>query len=75
MRTDLSALVGKNVKKLRTERGLTQEELANGAGVSPSYLRDIEHGKANPTVTIVEKISCQLQVLPARMFQTEEESK
>ncbi len=42
--------VGKRIKTLREAKGLTVNKLANNAGISQSFLRDIELGNKNPTV-------------------------
>ena len=46
--------------KLRKSRRITQEQLAEAANVSVSYLRDIEHDCANPTINILEDIAAAL---------------
>lgn len=43
-------VVGERIKELREMRGLTVNKLANLAGLSQSYLREIELGNKNPTV-------------------------
>ena len=58
--------IGKTIVKLRKSRRITQEQLADAANVSVSYLRDIEHDCANPTINILEDIADALQIsLPA----------
>ncbi|MGN0181505.1 MAG: helix-turn-helix domain-containing protein [Candidatus Ornithomonoglobus sp.] len=42
--------VGLRIKELREQKGITVNKLANLAGISQSYLRDVELGKKNPTV-------------------------
>ena len=42
--------VGGRIKELREMKGFTVNKLANLAGISQSYLRDIELGNKNPTV-------------------------
>lgn len=42
--------IGKRIKKLREERGLTKYKLATDAGVSPGYISDLEKGEKCPTV-------------------------
>lgn len=42
--------VGIRIKELREAKGLTVNKLANLAGISQSYLRDVELGNKNPTV-------------------------
>lgn len=43
-------LVGRNVRKIRKAKGLTQEVLAEVAGVSQQYVSDLERGRRNPSV-------------------------
>lgn len=45
-----------NVKRLRLQRGRTQEELALSAGIDRTYASQIERGIANPSLGII----CQL---------------
>ncbi len=49
--------LGKRVKKLRTDRGWSLEELANESGVSRSMLSEIERERANPTLTVTFRIA------------------
>lgn len=41
------------IKRRRKEIGITQEQLADVSGVSLSYLKMVESGKANPTITVL----------------------
>jgi hypothetical protein len=43
-------LVGRNVRRLRLERGLTQEQYAVRSGFSQQYISGLEQGQRNPTV-------------------------
>ena len=54
--------VGKRIAELRNEKGLSVNKLANLAGVSQSYLRDIELGLKNPTVEYLSYICDALGV-------------
>lgn len=44
------AEIGERIVYLREKKNFTQEGLAFECGMSPSYLRRIEHGTANPTI-------------------------
>ncbi|MDZ5710902.1 helix-turn-helix domain-containing protein [Jeotgalibacillus haloalkalitolerans] len=56
-------MIGENIKKHRKEKGLTLSELAEKAGVSKSYLSNIERNlKQNPSIHVLEKISRVLEV-------------
>lgn len=54
--------LGKAIKLCRTQRGLSQSELANLAAISVSYLSLLERGKRDPTFSIVEGIASALDV-------------
>lgn len=49
-----------NVKRLRKERGLSQEALADEAGLDRTYISGIERVVRNPTVTVIERIAVAL---------------
>lgn len=53
---------GAIVRTLREERGLTQDQLAERAGVSSTYLGFIERGDNVPTLTIILEIASALKV-------------
>jgi XRE family transcriptional regulator of biofilm formation len=56
-------MIGKKVKQLRKEQGLTLTELAEKAGVAKSYLSSIEREvQSNPSIHFLEKISAVLGV-------------
>lgn len=42
---DGKGIVGRRIRRLRIERGLTQQELASRAGINQGYLSEIERGK------------------------------
>jgi len=56
--------IGKNIARLRKERGLTQEDLCGLAEIDRSYLSEIENGKMNVTikslVVIAKALKCGL---------------
>ena len=49
-----------NMKRLRKERGWSQEALADAAELDRTYISGIERIVRNPTVTVVEKLACAL---------------
>lgn len=57
---DVQKRVGGNVAKLRKQRGLTQEALAQSAEIKQTYLSEIENGKRNPTLGMMERIAAAL---------------
>lgn len=54
--------LGMRIKYLRTQRKLSQEDLALEAGVNKNYLSDLERGTRNPTLKIMEKIAVALEI-------------
>jgi len=59
---------GAVVRKLREARGLTQDQLAERAGVSATYIGFIERGDNVPTLTIILQIASALKVRPSEML-------
>jgi len=67
---DIRKQVGLNVRRLREEKGWSQEELAFEAGMHRTYISGIERGVRNPTIIVVEKIATKLGVGPAKLLQS-----
>jgi transcriptional regulator with XRE-family HTH domain len=59
---DLAALIGSNLCRLRSRKGLSLERLAKLAGVSRAMLGQIELGRSMPTIRVLCKISGALEV-------------
>jgi transcriptional regulator with XRE-family HTH domain len=59
---DLTPVVGTNLRRLRGQRGLSLEGLAQRSGVSRAMLGQIELGQSAPTINILWKISSALGV-------------
>ncbi len=66
------ALIGRTVRRLRTERGLSQQALATRLGISASYLNLIEHDQRAVTATLLIKLAETLRVELAELSGTEE---
>ena len=59
---DWRAILGKNVRLLRQQRGITQEELAFEAKIDLTYMGGIERGKRNPSLLVMARIADALSV-------------
>ena len=59
---DLTGILGKNLRRLRTRRGLSLEQLARESTVSRAMLSQIELGHSTPTISVLWKISTALDV-------------
>jgi len=58
----LAEKIGKKIFELRKQKNLSQEKLANVAGVDRTYIPKVEKGKINITVNSLEKIAKALNV-------------
>jgi transcriptional regulator with XRE-family HTH domain len=58
----LAPVVGRNLRKLRTERGLSLEGLAQASGVSRAMLGQVELGQSAPTINVLWKIAHAVDV-------------
>lgn len=52
-----SARLGKNLKRIRTAKGITQGDIVRTLGVSRSFVSNIENGKTNPTLATIAKLA------------------
>jgi predicted transcriptional regulator/DNA-binding XRE family transcriptional regulator len=66
------ALVGRTIRRLRTERSLSQQALASRLGISPSYLNLIEHEQRTVTASLLIKLAETLRVDLAALSGSEE---
>ena len=60
--SDLTPVVGANLRRLRAKRGLSLERLARASGVSRAMLGQIELGQSTPTINVLWKIARALAV-------------
>lgn len=68
MPRDPLAQFGKRIRAIRKEVGLTQEALADAAGIDRSYMGAIERGEVNLTLTKIYQIAKALRVSPVDFF-------
>lgn len=61
--------LGLRVHQLRTERKLSQEQLALRSNITPTYLGLIERNVKNPTVKVVEQLCNAMNISLADFFQ------
>lgn len=60
--------LGQRVHQLRTERKLSQEQLALRSNITPTYLGLIERNVKNPTVKVVEQLCNAMNISLADFF-------
>jgi transcriptional regulator with XRE-family HTH domain len=66
-------IVGENLRKIRLQMGLTQEEVALRSGLSQSYINQLESGKRMFTQKSLEQIGKALNIPIIDFFRKEEE--
>ena len=65
---DLRDVFATNLRRLRRDKGLSQDALANEAEISRSYLSQLETGKFYASLKMVEKLAKVLSVEPAELL-------
>jgi transcriptional regulator with XRE-family HTH domain len=65
---DMRKLVGRNVRRVRTTKGLTQEQFADRSGFSQQYISDLERGRRNPTVVTLFELAQALDTTPVQLL-------
>jgi transcriptional regulator with XRE-family HTH domain len=70
-----TGLIGKRIRLLRLERGLSQVDIEKAAGISRSHLSNIESGKIeNPGLHTLERIAAALKISISYLFHFDEQS-
>ena len=59
---DIRTVLARNLKRIREERGYSQEDLAFRADLHRTYVSGVERGVRNPTIVIVQKLAEALEV-------------
>jgi transcriptional regulator with XRE-family HTH domain len=59
---DARQVFGTNVRRLRLEKGLSQEEFGFAAGIDRTYVSGVERGLRNPTLLLADKFAKGLGV-------------
>ena len=60
--------LGMRIRYLRKEKGWSQEDLALEANVNKNYICDLENGRRNPSLDILERIASALQITLSELF-------
>ena len=66
--SDIRGEFGKRLRKLRLEKGWTQEELADKAGMHFTYVGQIERGVRNPSLVNLQKLAKALNISSGKLF-------
>ncbi len=69
---DIKSKVGQRIKELRHSLKLSQEALANKSDVDRTYMTDVENGRRNISIEVLEKIIAALEVSFSEFFNSKE---
>ena len=58
----ISEQLGKNMKRIRAKKGMSQGDIARALVVDRGYISNIENGKKNPTIATIQKLANALGV-------------
>lgn len=64
-------LFAANVRRIRKLKGLTQEQVAEGADLHPNYVSSVERGERNISICNIERIAIALDVAMAELVSKE----
>jgi transcriptional regulator with XRE-family HTH domain len=68
MATDICVQFGKRIRKLRTERGWTQIDLAVHTGLGRVFISDLERGKKEPCLRSIEILAIAFDMTVPQLF-------
>ena len=65
---DVRKRIGLNLKRLRADRKITQEDFATDSGIDRGYLSGVERGVRNPSALVLERLAKALKVDVMALF-------
>jgi transcriptional regulator with XRE-family HTH domain len=68
---DLQRTVGRNLRRYREQRGLSQEAFAQQLGVHRTYMGGLERGERNLTLRSLERLAAHLDLDPLELLQAQ----
>ena len=67
--SEIAKAVGQRIRNYRTQKGLSQEKLAELSGCHPTYIGQLERGEKNATLESIERITAALGVSLSKLFE------
>lgn len=65
---DVQRLFAANMRRIRKAKALTQEKVAEAAGLHPNYIGSVERGERNISICNIERIAIALDVAMAELL-------
>lgn len=72
---DLRGAFGQLLRELRSQAGITQEELAHRSGLHHTYISLLERGLKSPSLDVIESLARALEKRPYQLIKAAEERK
>ena len=72
--SDFLEKLGRRVRHFRVEKSLTQEKVAELCELSAKYISDLERGKANVSVIVLDKVAASLGITAIDLMANEHET-
>ena len=69
--TEFTKKLGHRIRSLRTARKLSQEKFAEKAGLHPTYVSEIELGKANASISVFASLASGLDMTLSELVETQ----
>ena len=67
--SDISSKIGERIKSYRRKAGMTQEQLAEKAGIHPTYIGQLERAEKNASLETIEKVAKALDISFETLFE------
>lgn len=67
--SDIAKTIGQRIRNYRTQKGLSQDKLAELSGVHPTYIGQLERGEKNATLESIERITSALKISLSDLFE------
>lgn len=66
---NIKIIFGLKIKELRIQKSYSQEDLAKLASITKSYISDIENGKRNVSLKVIDKLAKVFEVEINKLFE------
>ncbi len=67
--SEITKAIGQRIRNYRTQKGLSQEKLAELSGCHPTYIGQLERGEKNATIESIERITTALDISLSKLFE------
>jgi transcriptional regulator with XRE-family HTH domain len=69
IKESLLVVIGKNLRRIRKEKGMSIERLALISAVNKNYISDLERGNRNPTIMMLDRLAFSLEIEVKELFE------